>query len=55
MQESEERDQLKAPIVAVDQSLNQYKDQVLFKEKVEKANDALRAVGLPRVMDKPQA
>ena len=54
MQESEERDQFKAPIVAIDQSLNRYKEQVLFKAKVEKANEALRTMGLPKVMDKPQ-
>ena len=40
------------PAVRVDKSLEQYKDKVLFKKKLEKANETLRNVGLPKV--KPQ-
>lgn len=39
----------KVPIVKIDKSLNKYDDQVLFKEKVEKANETLKNVGLPKI------
>lgn len=38
----------KIPIVRIDKSLNKYKGVVLFPEKVEKANEMLRTVGLPK-------
>jgi hypothetical protein len=38
----------KIPIVKVDKSLNKYDDIVLFPDKLEKANEMLRKVGLPR-------
>ena len=38
----------KTPIVIIDNSLKEYKDVVLFPEKVEKANEMLRTVGLPK-------
>ena len=38
----------KIPIVKIDKSLNKYDDVVLFPEKLEKANDMLRKVGLPK-------
>lgn len=38
----------KVPIVKIDKSLNKYNDQVLFKEKVEKANETLKNIGLPK-------
>ncbi len=37
----------KIPIVRIDKSLNKYDDIVLFPDKLEKANDMLRRVGLP--------
>lgn len=37
----------KVPIVKIDKSLNKYRDKVLFKEKVDKANETLKNVGLP--------
>jgi hypothetical protein len=35
------------PIVRVDKALNQYKDKVLFPEKLAKANEMLKNIGLP--------
>lgn len=42
----------KVPIVRIDKSLNKYDDVVLFPEKVEKANEMLRKVGLPKLRTK---
>lgn len=38
----------KIPIVRVEESLNKYDDMVLFPEKLEKANEMLRKVGMPK-------
>jgi hypothetical protein len=38
----------KIPIVKIDNSLNKYDDIVLFPDKLEKANEMLRKVGLPK-------
>lgn len=38
----------KMPIVRLDKSLNKYDDEVLFPEKLEKANNMLKKVGLPK-------
>lgn len=38
----------KVPIVRIDKSLNKYKNVVLFPDKLEKANEMLRTVGLPK-------
>jgi hypothetical protein len=38
----------KIPIVKIDKSLNKYDDVILFPEKLEKANEMLRKVGLPK-------
>jgi hypothetical protein len=38
----------KIPIVRVDDSLNKYDDKILFPDKLEKANEMLRKVGLPK-------
>ena len=38
----------KVPIVKIDKSLNQYGAQVLFPEKLKKANERLRTIGLPK-------
>jgi hypothetical protein len=37
------------PVVRLDKSLEKYKGKVLFKEKLEKANETLKNVGLPKV------
>lgn len=38
----------KIPIVKIDQSLNKYDDKILFPDKLEKANEMLRKIGLPK-------
>jgi hypothetical protein len=38
----------KIPIVKTESSLNKYDDLVLFPDKLEKANEMLRKVGLPK-------
>ena len=38
----------KVPIVKIDKSLNKYDDIVLFPDKLEKANQMLLNVGLPK-------
>lgn len=39
----------KVPIVLIDKSLNFFNDKVLFPEKLAKANDMLKKVGLPKI------
>ena len=38
----------KIPIVRVDNSLKEYDDKILFPDKLEKANEMLRKIGLPK-------
>ena len=38
----------KVPIVKIDETLNKYDDIVVFPEKLEKTNEMLRKVGLPK-------
>ena len=38
----------KIPIVRVDESLNKYDDKILFPDKLEKANEMLKKIGLPK-------
>ena len=38
----------KIPIVRMDKALNEYDDKILFPEKLEKANEMLRRIGLPK-------
>ncbi len=44
----DELNKRKAPIVVLDNSLAKYKDLPLFQEKVDKANEMLRTIGLPK-------
>ena len=39
----------KVPIVRIDNSLEQFKGQPLFQEKVDKANEILKNIGLPKI------
>ena len=55
MKKIEELNKSKLPIVKIDKTLGKYKDQILFKEKVEKANEALKNVGLPKTLEKSKA
>jgi len=38
----------KKPIVLIDKSLDFFNDKVLFPEKLEKANEMLKKIGLPK-------
>jgi len=38
----------KVPVVRIDNSLEKYKKLPLFQDKVDKANEMLRTVGLPK-------
>ncbi len=38
----------KIPIVKIDNSLNKYDEIILFPDKLEKANEMLKKVGLPK-------
>lgn len=38
----------KTPVVTIDESLEKFKKQPLFQGKVDKANEVLRKVGLPK-------
>ena len=40
---------MKTPIVTIDPSLETLKDKPLFQEKVDKANETLKNVGLPKL------
>ncbi len=39
----------KRPVVLIDKSLDFFNDKVLFPEKLAKANEMLRKVGLPKI------
>ena len=45
----EELNKRKTPIVIIDKSLEKYKNIVLFPEKLAKANDVLKRIGLPKL------
>ena len=38
----------KIPIVRMDKTLNEYDNTILFPSKLEKANEMLRKIGLPK-------
>ncbi len=42
----------KIPVVRIDNSLKKYLNMPLVQEKVEKANEALRTIGLPKLVKK---
>jgi hypothetical protein len=46
----EDLNKRKAPIVVIDNSLKKYKELPLFQDNVDKANEMLRTVGLPKDM-----
>ena len=39
----------RVPIVEIDKSLNKYNNIILFQDKVDKVNDRLHTIGLPKV------
>jgi hypothetical protein len=46
----EELNRRKTPIVVIDKSLEKYKGKILFPEKLAKANDVLKRIGLPKIV-----
>ena len=42
----------KKPVVVIDETLDFFNDKVLFPEKLEKANEMLRKIGLPKMKEK---
>jgi len=49
MKTVKELNEKKIPIIRIDKSLEKYKDLPLFQNKVDKANEMLRTVGLPKL------
>lgn len=45
----------KVPVVRIDKALNKYSNVVLFPDKVAKANEMLRTIGLPKLTTKKRA
>lgn len=39
----------KTPIVVIDKSLEKFKGKILFPEKLAKANEVLKKIGLPKI------
>ena len=46
----EELNKRKIPIVKIDNSLKKFKNMPLFQEKVDKANETLKKVGIPKIV-----
>lgn len=44
-----ELNEKKIPIIRIDKSLEKYKSMPLFQDKVDKSNEMLRTVGLPKL------
>ena len=51
MKNIEELNKSRLPIVKVNKNLNQYDTLPLFQDKVDKANETLKRVGLPKLQD----
>ncbi|MGC4130549.1 MAG: hypothetical protein QM564_13580 [Bergeyella sp.] len=49
MKTIQELNEKKVPIVRIDKTLEKYKAMPIFQDKVDKANEALRTVGLPKL------
>ena len=48
MKTIKELNEKKIPIVRIDNSLEKYVTMPIFQEKVDKANEMLRTIGLPK-------
>jgi hypothetical protein len=48
MKKIDELNKKKVPVVRIDNSLEKYKTIPLFQDKVDKANEILKRVGLPK-------
>ncbi len=53
MQIIEELKTRKIPIVKIDKSLSKFDNKILFPEKLEKANEMLKNIGLPKQWTNP--
>jgi hypothetical protein len=49
MKTIQELNERKIPIVRINNELKKYKAMPIFQEKVDKANEMLRTVGLPKL------
>lgn len=49
MKDIKELNEKKVPIIRIDNSLEKYKTMPIFQEKVDKANEMLRIIGLPKM------
>ena len=52
MKTIQELNEIKIPIVRINNRLKKYKTMPIFQEKVDKANEMLRTVGLPKLAAK---
>jgi hypothetical protein len=52
MKTIQELNEKKIPIVRINNGLKKYKSMPIFQEKVDKANEMLRTVGLPKLATK---
>lgn len=48
----EELNQSKIPVIVFDKKLEQFRDKILFPEKLDKAKEVLSKVGLPKKIKK---
>ncbi len=48
MKTIQELNERKIPIVRINNGLKKYKTILIFQEKVDKANETLRTIGLPK-------
>ena len=48
----QELNERKIPIVRINNDLKKYKAMPIFQEKVDKANEMLRTIGLPKLVSK---
>ena len=46
-------DSIKNPVYTIDKSLDKYNDKVIFKEKLDKANQMLTTYGVPKSAQMP--
>ncbi len=53
MKSIKELNQRKVPIVKINNTLEKYKNLPLFKDKLDRANETLKKVGIPKF--KPQS
>jgi hypothetical protein len=49
MKTIQELNERKIPIVRINNKLKKYKSMPIFQEKVDKANEMLRTIGLPKL------